>query len=274
MNAEVTSKLPPRKGSLSLLDAVIVILTSCSILIFVFTIGAKFLGQATFDKLPDFIKDSYSAIWSAGVVAGGALVGSVVDALSKEPSTKANFIVYILGTTILIMSLIVGIVELSRNIEGPQFLVPMGATAIDLHRDSTQPIEFYLQNRLGFGNQVRISGTYSIKEGQLTGNVTNSEIDPVYGVAPGAPVAAIKLNSLSVHVCYLAVRNGAPTYTQAPAFPTSSNSQGIATTMNIGSPYKIPNFAFTISTRNLDYIAPPYLCAFIDGELNSHMTYY
>jgi hypothetical protein len=274
MNAEATSKSPPRKGSLSLLDAVIVILTSCSILIFVFTIGAKFLGQATFDKLPDFIKDSYSAIWSAGVVAGGALVGSVVDALSKEPSTKANFIVYILGTTILIMGLIVGIVELSRNIEGPQFLVPMGATAIDLHRDSTQPIEFYLQNRLGFGNQVRISGTYSLKGGQLTGNVTNSEIDPVNGVAPGAPVAAIKLNSLSVHVCYLAVRNGAPTYTQAPAFPTSSNSQGIATTMNIGSPYRIPNFAFSISTRNLDYIAPPYLCAFIDGELNSHMTHY
>jgi hypothetical protein len=273
MNAEVTNESPPRKGSLSLLDAVIVILTSCSILIFVFTIGAKFLGQATFDKLPEFIKDSYSAIWSAGVVAGGALVGSVVDALSKEPSTKANFIVYILGTTILIMALIVGIVELSRNIEGPQFLVPMGATAIDLRRDSTQPMEFYLQNRLGFGNQVRISGTYTLKEGQLAGSITNSEVDPVYGATPGA-AAAIKLNSLSIHVCYLAVRNGAPTYTQAPAFPTSSNSQGISTMMNIGSPYKIPNFSFSISIRNLDNIAPPYLCAFIDGDLNSHMTYF
>ena len=271
MNAVVTPK-SPSKGQLSLLDAVIVILTSCSILIFVFTIGAKFLGHATFDKLPDFIKDSYSAIWSAGVVAGGALVGSVVDTLSKSPSTKANFIVYILATTILIMALIIGTVELSRSIEGPQFSVPNGATAIDVSRDLAAPIDFYLQNKLGFGNQVRISGTYKIKDGQLTGSVSSSEVDPIIGLAPGA--APLKLTSISVHVCFLTVRGGAPIYTQVPAFPSATNGEKIATTTNISSPYQIPNFQFVIPVRKIDSIAPPYLCAFIDGEPNIHMTFY
>ena len=93
---------------LTLLDTMIVILTSCSIIIFIFTIGAKFLGRDTFDKLPDFLKDLYSALWSAGIVASGALAGSVLDTLSKRESTKTSFITYIMITTILIMALIVG----------------------------------------------------------------------------------------------------------------------------------------------------------------------
>jgi hypothetical protein len=129
-----------------------------------------------------------------------------------------------------------------------------------------------LQNKLGFGNQVRISGTYRIKDGQLTGSVSNSEVDPIVGLAPGG--SPFKLTSISVHVCYLAVRGGAPIYTQVPEFPTATNGEKIATTTNIASSYPIPNFQFVIPARKMDSIAPPYLCAFIDGEPNIHMTYY
>jgi hypothetical protein len=267
MNSDVMGKAGIR-NQLTLLDAVIIILISCSILIFVFTIGAKFLGQQTFDKLPDFIKDSYSAIWSAGVVAGGALVGSVVDALSKQASSKGNFVAYILGTTLLIMLLIVGTVELSRSIEGPQFSVPNGAKALDLLRDSTEPVDFYVQNKLIGGNQARITGSYTISKGQLKGTVANSELDPVAGLP------AIRLSSISIHICYLSVKNGAPIYTQVPEFPTAANSEKIATSMNLSSAYAIPNFQFSINIRKLENIAPPYLCAFIDGDQNVHLTFY
>src|SRR5579872_5240058 len=211
-------KAPIRQ--LSLLDTVIIVLISCSIVIFVFTIGAKFLGRDTFDKLPDFLKDSYSALWSAGVVAGGALAGSVVDALSKRESTKASFFTYITAMTLIIMALIVGTVELSRAIEGPQFTAPPGATAIDLKTATARPVDFYLQDRLG-GAPARIRGSYQIKDGRLEAQVTEAELEPV--TMPPFPPPGLRLTSFSVHVCYLAVRNGFPFFTQRPEFPTASN---------------------------------------------------
>jgi len=249
-----------------LLDAVIIILTSCSILIFVFTIGAKFLGRDTFDKLPDFIKDSYSALWSAGAVAGGALAGSVVDALSRRESTKSNFVVYILVTTLLIMALIVGTIELSRSIEGPQFAVPTGATPIRVSKSTQQPVDFYLQNKLS-GNPVRVRGSFEIKNGRLTGQVTESELDPMQG--PGAP--NVRLTTISIHVCFLAVRNGFPILTQLPEFPTEANREKISAMANLQTPYEIPEFKFSIPIEHIDNIAPPYLCAFIDGEQNAQL---
>ena len=268
MTVDSTADKPDRQP-LTLLDTMIVILISCSILIFVFTIGAKFLGRDTFDKLPDFLKDSYSALWSAGVVAGGALVGAVVDTLSKRPSTKTSFIAYVMLVTFLIMALIVGTVELSKAIEGPQFSVPTGATEVKLTADTDGPVNFYLQNRLLGGNQARIGGSYEIKGGQLTGEITEAELLPVMGPAP--PMA---LDSISIHVCYLAVRNGYPMATQRPEFPLASNRQAIATMMNLQQPYPIPAFTFKIDISRVDNIAPAYLCAYVGGPATPPMSFY
>ena len=255
---------------LSLLDTVIIILTACSIVIFVFTIGAKFLKQDTFDKLPEFLKNSYSALWSAGVVAGGALAGSVVDALSKRESTKGSFILYIMATTLMIMVLIIGTVELSRSIEGPRFTVPPGATALSVTSNTSKPVSFYLQNRMNAGNPGRIRGTYQIKDGELTGDVVDSELEPLIGVTP----SAVPLTSISVHVCYYAVQNGVPVFAFVPQFPVDSDREAISAMTNMQQPFQIPKFKFQIDVKHLDYIAPPYLCAFVDGQSNYHLSYY
>ena len=269
MPSELAGK-PDPGHSLSLLDTLIIILTSCSVVIFVFTIGAKFLGRDTFDKLPDFLKDSYSALWSAGAVAGGALVGSVVDSLSKRESTRASFIVYIMATTLMIMALIVGTVELSRIVEGPQFSVPNGASSLDFRANTAAPVDFYLQNRLGGGNQARIRGSYQIRDGELSGEVSEAELDPVLvGAAP-----SLHLYSISIHVCFLAVRNGYPVSTQTPEFPTASNREKIDTLADIQQPYPVPAFSFRIEVAHIDNVAPAYLCAFVDGEHNVHLSYF
>jgi hypothetical protein len=269
MNSE-PGVTPTPGHQFSLLDTVIILLIACSIVIFVFTIGAKFLGRDTFDKLPDFLKDSYSALWSAGVVAGGALVGSVIDALSKRESTRASFITYVFVTTLLLMVLIVGTVGLSRAVEGPQFAVPNGATGLKLTPNTSGPVSFYLQNRLIGGNQARIRGSYQLKDGELTGEVVDSELEP----ATGAAVQAIELTSISIHVCYLAVRNGLPVSTQRPEFPTGSNREAISVPMNMQQAYQIPTFKFRIDVRRIDNIAPSYLCAFVDGQQNMHMIFF
>jgi hypothetical protein len=256
---------------LTLLDTVIIILASCSIVIFVFTIGAKFLHQDTFDKLPDFIKNSYTALWSAGVVAGGALVGSVIDALSTRESTKGSFILYIMGTTILLMALIVGTIELARSVDDPRFIVPSGATEVSVTSNTARPVHFYMQNRFNVGNQARIQGTYEVKDGELTGQVLNSEIEPF---PQGAVAPSTQMTSISIHICYLGAQNHLPVFTQTPQFPIDSNREVISTTANMQQPFPIPDFKFKIDVANLTYVSPPYLCAFVDGQQNFHLTYY
>jgi hypothetical protein len=275
-SAPPSSNAPPtgvmiRARELTLLDTIIIILTSCSLVIFVFTIGAKFLHQDTFDKLPDFIKNSYSALWSAGVVAGGALVGSVIDALAKRESTKRSFILYIMVTTLLIMALIVVTIELARSIDEPRFVAPSGAATIAITANTSRPISFYLNHSNNFGYPARIQGTYETKDGEVAGEVLNSELEPVSQsiVAP-----SLQITSISIHVCYFGVQNHMPIFSQEPQFPTDSNRQIISTMANMQQPFSIPNFKFKIDVTHVSSLAPPYLCAFVDGQQNFHATYY
>ena len=203
---------------------------------------------------------------SAGIVAGGALVGSVVDALSRRESTKTNFLFYILGTTVAIMILIVGTIELTKSTEPPQFSVPIGAKAIDIHENTRKPIDFFLQNKGFGGNPAQILGSYEVKDGALFGNVSGSELDPMIG-----PPANVHLSTISIHVCYLSNRNGIPTIAQSPELPTNANRETISTAANITTPYKIPDFKFSIDIAHIDNIGPPYLCAIIYGEPNARL---
>jgi len=254
----------------------IIILISCSIIIFTFTIAAKFLGRDTFDRLPDFLKDSYSALWSAGAVAGGALVASVIDSLSKYPSTKTGFIAYVMITTLLIMTLIVGTVYLSKLTETPQFAVPNGATSIAINADTDGPVKFYLQNRLFGGNPANIIGHYEIKNGELTGEIDEAELMPATPVGPmtGPLPPPLPLTWMSIHICYLSIQNGNPSQARRPEIPESSNRVEISTTTDIQTIYHIPKFGFKISVKHVDNITPVYLCAFIGGAIPGGMIYY
>jgi hypothetical protein len=198
----------------------------------------------------------------------------VIDALSKtRESTKGSFILYIMGTTILIMILIIGTIELSQRVDDPRFVAPSGATVISINSNTSSPVTFYLQNHANSGNQGRIQGTYQIKDGILTGEVANSELEPdPRGVLPSAP-----LTSISVHVCYFGVQNHLPIFGQVPQFPVPSNFKAITAMENMQQPFSIPAFTFAIDIKHADisYVAPPYLCAFVDGpNAFPHMVYY
>lgn len=89
-----------------------------------------------------------------------------------------------------------------------------------------------------------------------------------------ANAASLELKSISLYVCYLTVQNKIPVPTQRPDFPTKDNREAITTTMNMVQPYPIPNFRFIVDIKAIDNIAPPYLCAIVDGDNFVHLYYY
>lgn len=247
----------------TLLDTVIVFLISCSLVIFVFSIAARFLGQDTFNRLPEYIRNSYAALWSAGVVAGGTLVGAVVDSLSKQTSTKGNFIAWVFLTTLLLMALIGGVIGLSKTLDRPLFTVPYGATPLDIANGNVENSTFHMQNPFGYP-RARLQGTYSIRNYILTGRLSDSELIPAPSMPGFNPTPLF--DSIAVHVCYLAAENGMPVLKFRPALPGPQNSETLNVHWNNSAPVAIPNFKFVINVHHIISIAPPYLCAILSGS--------
>lgn len=265
MNTQANrSSFRPFGGPISLLESVIVALTSCSLVLFIFTIGARLMGDSTFDNLPEFLKDSYSAIWSAGAVAGGALVGSVIDTFSKREGSRANFFLYILTTTIVVIVLSWATMAVSRSMERPKFTVPYGAQAIDLSAPSGVSTSFLLLNRnFGFFNGP-IKGEFTLQNGVVRGKVSDSVIQfykQMSGTFQNQP--RMNLQSVSLHACYSIADKGAISTERIPNNRTSKNGEKVVVDSNNFEPQKIPDFEFEFEFKGVpsSAISPPYICA-------------
>jgi hypothetical protein len=122
-----------------------------------------------------------------------------------------------------------------------------------------------LQGRLPMvpgGIQAQIKGTYEIKNGKLMGSVVDSELEP-FTVPP------TRYASLSIHLCYLAVRNGLPAAGLIPEVPLTNDRSVISATPNTGKAYKVPDFKFEIDASTIDNVGPPYLCALAHDDVDS-----
>jgi hypothetical protein len=72
-----------------LIDVFIVLALAGAIDIFIFAMATQFINNPVFDKLPSFITDAYSAIWSSAV-AGAAGVGAAIAKVLTRKSGSAT----------------------------------------------------------------------------------------------------------------------------------------------------------------------------------------
>lgn len=101
---------PPPPVRPDLIDAFIVLLLAAAIDIFVFAMATQFINSPVFQKLPSFITDAYTAIWTS-VVAGAAGIGAaILKAVNRPAGTQTpNYLVYVLVTSLVILAVIVGL---------------------------------------------------------------------------------------------------------------------------------------------------------------------
>ncbi len=106
----------PAKVHPDLIDAFIVITLAGAINIFLFWLATQFTDNPVFQKLPSFITDTYTAIWTSAVsgVAGvGAAIGKV---LTRKPGAQTpNYLFYVLGTAVLFFVLVIVLAFLSSS---------------------------------------------------------------------------------------------------------------------------------------------------------------
>src|SRR5690349_11699482 len=114
-DTKLPSATPHPSGGSGLLEATIVLMFSVALVILVVTITGKFLGDDNFERLPDFIRDSYHALYSLLAFGG---IGSLMALFQsrKGGGTQAwQYLLYTLGASLFLFGLIWGAVALAPN---------------------------------------------------------------------------------------------------------------------------------------------------------------
>lgn len=96
------------RSRLGFLDTFIVILISSAVVIFLLWAATRTAGLNSFEILPNFLAESYRAIWIS-LVSGASGIGlAIIKVLSpKKSGPLPNYFMYVLGTTIGMLTLIV-----------------------------------------------------------------------------------------------------------------------------------------------------------------------
>ncbi|HEY6250886.1 MAG TPA: hypothetical protein VI685_13075 [Candidatus Angelobacter sp.] len=98
---------PSRLPTLGFLDSIIVLFVSAALVIFLLWATSRTIGINAFEILPSWLERSYNAIWTA-VATGATGIGlAIIKGLNRKPeSARSNYLLYILLTTILMLTLI------------------------------------------------------------------------------------------------------------------------------------------------------------------------
>lgn len=94
-----------KQSGVSLLDSLLIMLTACTLTIFLVWLAGQIGGVQTIVQLPDFIVKGYTALWSFLTGAGLSVVLAI---LRKQDGDRPNFLAWILGTTTVLIVLVFG----------------------------------------------------------------------------------------------------------------------------------------------------------------------
>lgn len=148
-----TNSSPP-----GFLDSLIVLLVSTGLALFLLWAASRIQGVTAFEQLPDWLRSSYSAVW--GLILSGTGLGlAVIKALTRKDQPTFNFLLAILGTTVV---LLVAIFLLTYLFKPRILLQDTGANTLPVQKSEplppvTKPYEPTLHTEDKDGNQYVIT---------------------------------------------------------------------------------------------------------------------
>jgi hypothetical protein len=123
-------------SSPGVLDSLIVLLASTGLAIFLLWAASRTQGGASFEHLPDWLRSTYGAVW--GLILSGTGVGlAIAKAFRRKGQSTFNFLYAILGTTIVLLVLIVLLTYLFK----PSVIAPTQTTEAPKSSQPTPDME-------------------------------------------------------------------------------------------------------------------------------------
>lgn len=250
-----------RRTKLDLIDSVIVLAISTAMVVFLLWSSSKFLNQETFERLPDFITDTYSAFWTTGIAGGAGVGGAILKHILEKQTPDIDYLKVVLVTVSLLLCFFVGLIFFSIYISGgrDRNLAPPNATIIDFN-DTGKPKSFVLATPPQVPVRVNIKGSFVIGRGMTTVNIDSWEIN----MPPHFSGEAFRLNLFAVAFCRVGHNDPlASPFTPSFAGPKNSMYIDISGGHYI---YDLPGLSFEIPNPDDAKRGSHFICSYFANQ--------
>lgn len=248
-----SQKPKAHSGRPDFIDTLIIIFVSAAAIIFIFWISSQTLNLENFITVPEFIRDSFKAIWSS-IAAGATGIGlAAYKAFTRTASQpRPNYLLLIGATTLSILILIFVMLLFLQSLGTRFHFSPPSDTDL-LEVDSPTAISHALNLKADpLGNTYyQMTGHYSIKGRAIEGTVEKAMVEIDKSKTPFLPM---HYQNLQVMVCYVDRSQGNEFLNGFPngMTPQWANSTRIDVDSSPGLKQDLPGFNFKLTIP--DYI--------------------
>ncbi|MEA2879099.1 MAG: hypothetical protein QOF14_4295 [Hyphomicrobiales bacterium] len=264
---------PPLKAHPDLIDALIIILIAGAVDIFLFAMAAQFISSPVFQKLPSFITDAYTAIWSSIVAGGAGIGGAIVKAFTRKANVQApNYLVYVLATAILglIAILLLAVVALRIAPSGASLQIPPGVHRLNPKSNDGREQTFDLERPAASSGPAVVTyvlkGKISLKEGKVSGRLENGIFRTGENFAPLGPVRITRLEFSTCYIRRIASNDQIDSYPP----PKSANAQDLDIVLERNKTYTLPPMDFSFELPADSDSDKMWLCAAIRQDTGAY----
>jgi hypothetical protein len=264
----MTTSLPSedlRRPKADLLDAILIVFVSAAIVIFLLWSSSRFLDQENFERLPNFITDTYSAIWALGITGGAGLGGAIIKHIFEKNKNGLDYLRLVFFTVSIILFLLICLVGLAlfvKSIPSTRPVAPPNASVINFSvRDREVPLR--LSSPLALPVRLSVDGSFTVQSSSVTFKVQSWSLVIEASAGPPPP-PPFQPTHLALALC----RVGHSDPNTPPVFPPAASPQ---------NSFQISFTGQTISEAALDRILivpmPPdsrsssfFPCAYLFGQ--------
>jgi|SRR5271165_3042411 len=249
-----------------LTEALIIILISAAILIFVFWISTQFVGQDRFSVLPNYIVAVFKNIWSS-IVTGAAGIGlAILNAFNKRGQPHPNYLKYIAFTVLALFIPIAAIVTFAvvSKLSLPVAQQPPNTTTIDVN--GAGKTEFDLENSpLSGPLRYVLRGSFTVSNGVLSGHLNKGEITVSNSLPEMFPRA---INRISFRACYNDPATPQQLRNIFPPYAKARDSIDVNFPLKPGATYSVPDADFAFDLPDAKHVSKAWLCGALWTEIS------
>jgi hypothetical protein len=251
MATEPPDAVPQGRQSLSILDAIIVVLLSAACILFLFWIVSRVSDLQVFEDLPDWMTQGFSSVWSSLSTAAAGVGMFTLRYFTHRDEGNPPFLKWIMACVAAFLLFIVatlGIFILANFVKADQKTYPALKN------------RFLITNETGgkWALKYSVTGRYAIQPGVLKGYVERLSIH--------ADRAGIMVNRITLGMCYTTDGAGWQIFpTMDAQTPNDTVSLGAAIPQD--SIFEIKDLAFTIQVPPFLKDKKPWLCAELWDEI-------
>jgi len=253
---------PQRSRTPDLPEVFIILLISAAVVIFLFWISTQFLGAATFQNLPSWLTAVFRKVWAA-VGAGATGIGlALLKAFTSRGQPQPDYFKYISLSVGGFLIIIFVLIKISSPKPMGPYPPPPNTSAIDYNKAGDT--EFDLENPSTIPLLYRLQGSFTVRNGILTGHLASGKLGVPHILPELFPHA---ITRISFRACYNDPTAPETVRNIFPPTPKAHDSLDVNLSLKPDATYTLQPADFTFELPPRNHVSAAWLCAALSNDV-------